>query len=251
MTSSFQLFLEQILGFGVAEKLHLYETAFTHKSFSSHAESYETLEFLGDSVLSLVVVKFLFENYANRKCQEGMLTKMKTKIICGETLGGIGVKLGLHNYIKMSSYAIENGYNFNPKIIEDVFEALCGAIYLHRGLPVARDWILSIITNNELLNWTESVIHDKNYKDLLMRTVQKKYNGNLPEYQQLSHTPSTPRQFRIAAVVEGKQLGVGRGPSKKIAEQEAAYFAIRRMEKMYGETFIKHKGNYHNLNINS
>jgi ribonuclease-3 len=109
----------------------LYQRAFTHKSalkeYEQFTESFETLEFIGDSVLGFVITKFLFDRHESK--QEGFLTKARTKLVRGETLAKIATKLGLEKLVIMDEKGMRNGWNNNPKILEDVFEALIGAIY--------------------------------------------------------------------------------------------------------------------------
>ena len=114
----------------------LYQRAFTHKSalkrYTGLTGSYETLEFMGDSVLGFVITKHLFDLYEER--QEGFLTKARTKHVRGKTLCEIAKRLGLHTLILMDEKGIANNWNTNEHIMEDAFEALVGAIYLDLGM---------------------------------------------------------------------------------------------------------------------
>src|SRR5210317_198533 len=122
------------------KNLSLYQRAFTHKSalkeYEQFTESFETLEFMGDSVLGFVITKFLFDQYKDR--QEGFLTKARTKLVRGETLANIARKLNLDRWVLMDDKGMRNGWNKNTKVLEDVFEALLGAIYLDIGLIHAK-----------------------------------------------------------------------------------------------------------------
>ena len=162
-------------------KLDLYQKAFRHKSILKEDESldgsFETLEFIGDSVLGFVITKFLFDRYENR--QEGFLTKARTKLVRGETLADIATKLGLYNWVQMDEKGMRNSWNNNPKILEDVFEALIGAIYMDIGLIHAKEFILRIYQDPEIVDMN-SIMVDDNYKDHLMRHCQVN-NWQLPE----------------------------------------------------------------------
>jgi len=129
------------------KNLSLYQRAFTHKSalkeYEQFTESFETLEFIGDSVLGFVITKFLFDRYESR--QEGFLTKARTKLVRGETLAKIADALGLNPLVIMDEKGMRNNWNNNPKILEDVFEALIGAIYMDLGLLHAKEFILRSI----------------------------------------------------------------------------------------------------------
>ena len=100
------------------KNLDLYQKAFTHKSalkeYEQFTESFETLEFIGDSVLGFVITKFLFDRFEER--QEGFLTKARTKLVRGETLAGIAKKMELEKYVIMDEKGIRNGWNSNTKI---------------------------------------------------------------------------------------------------------------------------------------
>jgi ribonuclease-3 len=140
--------VEHLVGTKISN-IDLYQKAFTHKSALKENEdlsgSFETLEFIGDSVLGFVITKFLYDKYENR--QEGFLTKARTKLVRGETLAFIASKLGLNNWIIMDEKGMRNEWNKNPKILEDAFEALVGAIYMDLGLIHAREFILRIYNN--------------------------------------------------------------------------------------------------------
>lgn len=235
------------MGFPVND-LSIYEKALTHKSKaieqnSNVKESYENLEFLGDAVLELIVVKYLFDNFGNSK-QEGSMTMMKSRIVQGKNLSQIALKIGLPEFIMMDEKGYENRWNYNNSITEDVMEALIGAIYLDKGLIYARNWFLGLLTNPAIFDM-RTIFHNKNYKDVLMRALHARA-WELPEYRELEHNEN--RQFRVAVFVRGEQLGVGRGSTKKAAEQEGAYWAIRRLEKIENVQLLPRRNN-HNLKI--
>ena len=200
-------------------KLDLYQKAFRHKSMLKEDESldgsFETLEFIGDSVLGFVITKFLFDRYENR--QEGFLTKARTKLVRGETLADIATKLGLYNWVQMDEKGMRNEWFKNPKILEDVFEALVGAIYMDLGLLHAKQFILTIYMNPEYVNMN-SIMIDDNFKDHLMRHCQTN-NLSLPEYRVLNHENGI---FYIDVYVDNVFLGRGHAKNKKQAEQHAA-----------------------------
>src|SRR5210317_1220222 len=209
---------EQLVGTKI-KNLDLYQKAFTHKSalkeYEQFTESFETLEFIGDSVLGFVITKFLFDRYENR--QEGFLTKARTKLVRGETLAGIATKLGLYNWVQMDEKGMRNEWFKNPKILEDVFESLVGAIYMDLGLLHAKQFILNIYTNPEYVNMN-SIMVDDNFKDHLMRHCQTN-NLSLPEYRVLNHENGI---FYIDVYVDNVFLGRGHAKNKKQAEQHAA-----------------------------
>jgi len=199
--------------------LDLYQKAFTHKSALKENDnldgSFETLEFIGDSVLGFVITKFLYDRYEQH--QEGFLTKARTKLVRGETLADIATKLELYKWIQMDEKGMRNNWNYNPKILEDAFEALIGAIYMDMGLLHAKEFILRIYTNPSYVNM-ESIMVDDNFKDHLMRYCQS--NGlELPVYSIAGHDNGI---FYINVLVDNVSVGVGCAKNKKLAEQNAA-----------------------------
>ena len=213
-----RLYIEKLVGTKIND-LSLYQKAFTHKSalkqYDDLRHSYETLEFIGDSVLGFVVTKWLFDRYESQ--QEGFLTKARTKLVRGETLASIARKLHLGEMIIMDDKGMRNGWFTNTKILEDVFEALCGAIYMDIGLLHAKEFILRIYENPEFVDM-QCLLVDDNFKDHLMRYCQTN-NLPLPDYRIADHKDGV---FVIDVYVDNCFLGRGWAKSKKQAEQESA-----------------------------
>ena len=178
--------IEQLVGTKI-KNLDLYQKAFTHKSalkeYEQLNESFETLEFIGDSVLGFVITKFLFDQYESK--QEGFLTKARTKLVRGETLANIAKILGLEKMVVMDEKGMRNGWNNNPKILEDVFEALIGALYMDLGLLHAKEFVLRIYNDPKYID-LNLIMVDDNFKDHLMRYCQLN-NWQLPEYRVSGH----------------------------------------------------------------
>jgi ribonuclease-3 len=210
--------LENLVGTKISD-IDLYQKAFTHKSAIKENEnlkgSFETLEFIGDSVLGFVITKFLYDKFENR--QEGFLTKARTKLVRGETLACIASKLELYKWVQMDEKGMRNEWNRNPKILEDAFEALVGAIYMDLGLLHAKEFILRIYNDPTFVN-LDSIMVDDNFKDHLMRYCQSN-RLSLPVYSILRHEGG---MFYIAAFVDNVCVGQGYAKNKKLAEQYAA-----------------------------
>ena len=210
--------IEHLVGTKI-KNLDLYQKAFTHKSalkeYEQLNESFETLEFIGDSVLGFIITKFLFDQYESR--QEGFLTKARTKLVRGETLSQIAKILGLEKIVIMDEKGMRNGWNNNPKILEDVFESLIGAIYMDLGLLHAKEFVLRIYNDPKYIDMNLIMIDD-NFKDHLMRYCQLN-NLQLPEYRVSAHHEGL---FYIDIFVNGKFMSRGVAKSKKQAEQNAA-----------------------------
>jgi ribonuclease-3 len=218
MSNVDRCYIEKLVGTKIGD-LSLYQKAFTHKSalkqYEDLEQSYETLEFIGDSVLGFVVTKWLFDRYESQ--QEGFLTKARTKLVRGETLAAIARKLQLHDMILMDEKGMRNKWNNNTKILEDVFEALCGAIYMDLGLLHTKEFILRIYEDPAFVDM-QCLLVDDNFKDHLMRYCQTN-NYPLPEYRIADHADGV---FVIDAYVKDTFLGRGWAKSKKQAEQNAA-----------------------------
>ena len=210
--------IEQVVGTKI-KNLSLYQRAFTHKSAlkeNEHlTESFETLEFIGDSVLGFVITKYLFDRYENK--QEGFLTKARTKLVRGETLAHIANHLGLGKYVIMDEKGMRNNWNTNVKILEDVFEALVGALYMDIGLIHAKEFILRLYQDPDVIDMGTIMIDD-NFKDHLMRYCQVN-NWELPDYRVSGHHEGI---FYIDIYVQNSFFARGAARSKKQAEQNAA-----------------------------
>ena len=201
------------------KNVELYQRAFTHKSalkrYTDLKYSYETLEFMGDSVLGFIITKHLFDMY--EKEQEGFLTKARTKMVRGKTLCEISKVLELDKMILMDEKGERNEWNTNEHIMEDVFEALVGAIYIDLGMIHAKRFVLDAFSKVQVS------LDDDNYKDQLMRWCQAlKYP--LPEYRLCGQTNG---QFFITVVVDGMDCGSGFATTKKQAEQNAAEIVLK------------------------
>lgn len=211
-------FLNGLVGTKI-KNIELYQRAFTHKSalkrYSGLTGSYETLEFMGDSVLGFIITKHLFDKYEEH--QEGFLTKARTKMVRGKTLCEISKVLGLEKLILMDEKGERNGWNTNEHIMEDAFEALIGAIYIDLGMIHAKNFVLDAFTK------VETSLVDDNYKDQLMRWCQSlKYP--LPDYRVDVQSSSG---FFITVVVDGMDCGSGFAATKKQAEQNAAEIVLK------------------------
>ena len=219
--------IEQLVGTKI-KNLDLYQKAFTHKSalkeYEQLNESFETLEYIGDSVLGFVITKFLFDQYESK--QEGFLTKARTKLVRGETLANIAKILGLEKMVVMDEKGMRNGWNNNPKILEDVFEALIGALYMDLGLLHAKEFVLRIYNDRKYID-LNLIMVDDNFKDHLMRYCQLN-NWQLPEYRVSGHHEGI---FYIDIYVNGQFMSRGAAKSKKQAEQNAAKLFFEQLKK--------------------
>ena len=197
-----------------------YINALTHKSYQSDelVVNNERLEFLGDSVLQIVITEYLYNRYMTKS--EGFLTKVRMKLINGGTLSEIGYKLKLDQMIRASSRLKQ----INKKLIEDAFEAIVCVIYQEHGLHYVRKILIDLYEG--YINFDDIII-DNNYKELLLKYAQKNKSSNdqpnIVEYSLLdSLGPSHSKLFRIQVMYNNKALGIGMGSTRRSGEQAAA-----------------------------
>ena len=220
--------------------LDFYKTAFIHKSYCMLKDyqeyeypgngciplqetSYETMEFLGDAILGSVVSSYLYKRfYEIHNQNEGVLTKLKIRIICGENLSKLSKHLSLQKYVVISKHIEDNCEGReNNNILEDIFEALIGAIYLDTGYSTAEKFIIHVI--EKFVDFTDILMIDNNYKDQISRYFQRNYNdGSRPIYK---HTKEDDI-FYCELYHKDKLLIKGEGMSKKKSEQDVSKKAL-------------------------
>ena len=217
------------------KNITFYQRALVHKSIYKAVKRYqgsdlqeyllqhnERLEFLGDSVLSLIIANFLFHKYPDH--DEGFLTRIKTKLVNGTQLAKLARQINLGKYILMSNHVQNIKGRDSQKILEDAFEALLAAIFNDLGFDAVNSFVLNII---DTLDFNEVLLED-NYKDLLLKHAQHdKIKPCAPEYVLIStEGPPHNRIFTVAVVMNGKNYSQGTGKSKKQAEQSAAFLTL-------------------------
>ena len=220
---------QDLIGYRFGEP-QLLELALTHRSFtknvSNHTPSNERLEFLGDSVLGLVIAHQLYRDHPNQR--EGDLTKAKAMLVSETTLAHVGREIGLHEHIHLSSEEDKSGGRERASIVSDAFESVIGAVYLDNGLDAARDLILRLIYSRK-----SSILSDvsqRNFKGVLLELIQSRGEG-MPRYDVISEVgPDHHKVFHVVVKVNGDTIGEGRGLSKKEAEQKAAGQALEDLQ---------------------
>jgi ribonuclease-3 len=231
---------EQIQGLvGMRIKnISYYQRSLVHKSIYKAVKRYsapepiqeyllqhnERLEFLGDSVLGLIVANYLYHKYPDK--DEGFMTRVKTKLVNGAQLAKLAKQINLGNYILMSNH-VENikGRN-SQKILEDAFEALLAAIFKDLGFDAVNTFVIDLINT---LDFSEVLLED-NYKDLLLKYTQSRFKNCTPEYILLgTEGPPHNRIFTLQVVINGIQYEQGTAKSKKQAEQNAAEKTLKKL----------------------
>ncbi|HEY7751914.1 MAG TPA: ribonuclease III [Ignavibacteriaceae bacterium] len=221
--------LEKFIGCSINEKSH-FTQALVHRSFLEQNDSYqpsnERLEFLGDSVLSLVIAEYLYSKYPDE--EEGFLTKVRAKIVNRKALADAAERMRLEDFILISKNISKDVVFGSKSILSDAFEALIGAVYLDNGIEASRKFIIRVLLE-PILKDGEHLI-DENYKSQLLEYAQ----GNKLDVPLYSITqeegPQHDRIFTVEVRIGARKFGTGKGKSKKSAEQEAAKTAIEKIK---------------------
>lgn len=246
--------------------INLYRNAFVHKSYCTMKNddfetgnercppnclplqemSYERLEFLGDAILGMVVARYLYERYPDQN--EGFLSRLRTKIVNGKMLGHLAELVGFPKFAIISKQVEDISGRKNYKIMEDIFEAFIGAVYMDfqqpedevsmptgirlpdgpltgAGYYIAEQWITYIMEKN--LDFTELIQSKTNYKDMLVRFMQHSFQ-DAPRFCEVSvNVRNNQKVFEYCVKNRGGAiLGRATGPSKKDAENIAAKNAL-------------------------
>lgn len=235
--------------YGVKEKpnnIGLYRCATVHKSYCTRKnenfvdgnvscpknclplqeESNERLEFLGDSVLGMIVAGYLFERYPDQN--EGFLTKVRTKLVNGKTLAKLCKMIGLEKFILISRQIEENNGRNIANILEDAFEAFLAAVYLDFGFNVVRDWLVDFLESN--IDFSELIRQNTNYKDQLLKYFQQT-QGYLPKFFEIDvECVNNHKIFKVCLKdCNENVISVGTGNSKKEAENDASKTALESL----------------------
>jgi ribonuclease III len=220
--------LEKIIGAPIGDK-NIYVEALIHRSFLEENEQFnfsnERLEFLGDSVLNLVIGEYLFNKFPQE--EEGFLTKVRAKMVNRNALSLVAENLNLGELLIISSSVPKSITHNSKSVLSDALEALIGAIYLDKEIETCRKFIQTNILEPALKNGDHLI--DENYKSQLLEYAQAKKLA-VPLYQIVSEEgPHHDKVFTSEVVIGEKVSGVGKGKSKKEAEQNAAREALKKV----------------------
>lgn len=207
----------------------LLNEALTHSSYanehkSQHIKYNERLEFLGDSVLSIVVSDYIYKNCP--ELPEGELTKLRASLVCEKSLYEFAKKIDLGKYLILSKGERHNGGADRPSILSDAFEALIAAIYIDGGLAPASKYILNFVIP-AIKNSKKKKIND--YKTTLQEIIQKNPGEKLEYVLVKESGPDHNKHFVVEVHLNSNVIGKGGGRSKKEAEQQAAREALELM----------------------
>lgn len=206
----------------------LLKQALTHSSFANEQKinklnNYERLEFLGDAVLELVSSEFLFNE--NKDMPEGQLTRLRASMVCEPALAYCARDINLNSFILLGKGEEATGGRKRDSITSDVMEAVIGAIFLDGGIENAQKFIYRFVLSD-----LEDKILFMDSKTLLQEEIQKKNTAQL-RYELIGETgPDHDKEFQVEAYLDDKLIGSGVGRTKKAAEQQAAYEALKKLK---------------------
>ena len=223
--------LETAIGYRF-RNIQLLQNALTHSSYANERwhnslMSNERLEFLGDSVLGMVVAEYLYRTFPDRP--EGELTRMRADMVCEKTLAAVAARIDLGKHLMLGNGEEQGGGRTRDSILADAVESVIAASFLDGGMAAARKFIEQFI----LVEVPVKKLHNADYKTALQERVQQKKNQALSYALVGESGPDHDKRFEVEVSLNGTVVGFGSGSSKKRAEQMAARDALKRL---FGET---------------
>ena len=219
--------LEAAIGYQF-HNISLLQNALTHSSYANERWhnsmlSNERLEFLGDSILGMLVAEYLFRTFPDRP--EGELTRMRADMVCEKTLAAVANSIHLGDHLLLGHGEEQGGGRSRNSILADAMESVIAACFLDGGMEAALRFIKRFI----LVEVPVTKLHNADYKTQLQELVQQKRNQVL-SYTLAGETgPDHDKQFEVEVSLNGNVVGRGKGSSKKRAEQDAARAAIENL----------------------
>jgi len=224
--------LQESLGYEIINK-RIFVNALTHRSFLKAKNldgikitSNERLEYLGDAILDSVVAEYLYKNFP--QSEEGDLTKFRSILVNQRFLAERAKVISLQKYLLAAPAAlksIDEGYD---TILSDAYESLIGAIFLDRGYEAAKEFLNNQIFKKLDVQWLNQF--DENFKSKLLEYTQANTDF-LPEYKVISaEGPEHNKLFTVEVSINNRALGIGKGRTKKAAEQQAASNALKNLD---------------------
>ena len=219
--------LETAIGYRFRD-ITLLQKALTHSSYANEhwhdsLKSNERLEFLGDSVLGMVVAQYLYRTFPDRL--EGDLTRMRADMVCEGSLARIAQRIGLGKHLLLGNGEEQSGGRNRPSILADAVEAVLAACFLDGGMEAAEQFINTFV----LCDVPSGKPHNFDYKTAFQELVQQKKNQQITYRLVGESGPDHDKEFAVEVSVNGAVVGKGIGSSKKRAEQEAARAAMESL----------------------
>ena len=219
--------LEAAIGYKF-HNITLLQNALTHSSYANEhwhnsLKSNERLEFLGDSILGMVVADHLYHSFPDRP--EGELTRMRADMVCETSLAKAAESLNLGQYLLLGHGEMQGGGRTRASILADAMESMIAACYLDGGMNAAKKLIEKLI----LPNVPKEQLQNRDYKTALQEKVQQKKNQVISYRLVGEEGPDHDKHFTVEVLLNGTPVGAGTGSSKKRAEQAAAQNALQNM----------------------
>ena len=216
--------LETAIGYRF-HNIQLLQNALTHSSYANERwhnslMSNERLEFLGDSILGMVVAEYLYRSFSDRP--EGELTRMRADMVCEKTLAAVAGRIDLGRHLLLGNGEEQGGGRNRNSILADAVESVIAASFLDGGMDAARKFIQKFI----LVEVPVKKLNNVDYKTSLQELVQQKKNQVLTYTLVGESGPDHDKHFEVEVCLNGKVVGLGSGSSKKRAEQDAAKAAV-------------------------
>ncbi len=206
----------------------LMKIALTHPSYVNEGrknlKNNQRMEFLGDSVLSIIVAQYLFEHYTH--FPEGELTKLRASLVCEKALYSFAQKINLGEDLILGKGEETTGGRERPSILADAFEAVIASIYLDSGLEDAKKFVLSFIPDDLDVS---KLTYQSDYKTALQEIIQKNREEKIEYVLVEEKGPDHDKRFTVEVHLNSNVIGTGEGKSKKQAEQYAAKEALSLM----------------------
>ena len=205
----------------------LYLLALTHPSCNSEQntkhQDYERLEFVGDSVIGFVSADIIYRVHS--EMDQGLMSKLRSYLVCSKSLANYSRKYNFYQYIRIGHSITQEQLYKSDKILEDVFEALMGALYLDQGIDVAYRVIKEILYDDVLNTGIDDIVDSKTR---LQEEIQSEYREAVKYVLIGESGPAHDRTFEVEVLFNGIVLGKGKGKSKKAAEEAAAKDALSK-----------------------
>ena len=216
--------LEAAIGYKFKD-ISLLQNALAHSSYANERwhnslMSNERLEFLGDSILGMMVAEYLYRTFPDRP--EGELTRMRADMVCEQTLAAVAGRIDLGRHLLLGNGEEQGGGRTRNSILADAVESVIAASFLDGGMEAARQFIQKFI----LVEVPVKKLHNVDYKTGLQELVQQKKNQVLTYTLVGESGPDHDKRFDVEVKLNGKVVGLGSGSSKKRAEQDAARAAM-------------------------
>lgn len=209
----------------------LLRTALTHSSYANErhggdCQSYERLEFLGDSILGLITAEFLYAH--EPRLPEGRMTKLRAELVCESSLYRVALKLELGKHMRLGRGEEHTGGRQRPSILADMVEAIIAAMYLDSGMEQSRRFVLEMILKDAPIDESHT---NADYKTRLQELVQRKSDQHISYTMTGESGPDHNKFFSFSVSINGVPAGEGSGRTKKEAEQMAAMKALEALTK--------------------